>query len=270
MSLIKSAGFLGGGQMASALAGGLRAAQWKEMPFAVVDRFPDSAARFASRFGATICPTAGELVAQSDLIFLCVKPQDVASALTDDLQPALEGKIIVSVVAGLTLQTLTKHAGKGCRICRSMPNTAAEIAKAVTVVCFSDNTGEAEREEIKAAFGAVGACMELAEEHFDAVVAVSGSGPAYACLLVEAMTSGGVDAGLPQAVAQELAAHAVQGAAALILQTGRSPEDIRHKISSPGGTTLAALEVMEKGLVRHHIHAAVQAAAARSRELSKP
>jgi len=255
--------------MASALAGGLRAAQWKDMPFAVVDRYAESADRFASRFGARICQQPADLIACSDLIFLCVKPQDVASALTEDLRPALEGKILVSVVAGLTLETLAHHAGDRCRICRSMPNTAAEIAKAVTVVCFSVNTGDTERQEIKDAFGAVGSCMELDEEHFDAVVAVSGSGPAYACLLVEAMTAGGVEAGLPPAVARELAAQAVQGAAALILQTGRSPEDIRQKISSPGGTTLAALEMMERGLVRQHVQAGVKAAAARSKELSK-
>lgn len=255
--------------MASALAGGLRAAQWKNLPFFVLDRSVESARRFSERFDAKVCENPQELVASCDLVFLCVKPQDVASALTDDLQTGLQGKILVSVVAGLTLQTLGRHAGPACKICRSMPNTAAEIAKAVTVVCFSPNLEEGERQQIKAAFGAVGACMELAEEHFDAVVAVSGSGPAYACLLVEAMTTGGVDAGLPVEVARELAAHAVLGAASLIIETGRTPEDIRHKISSPGGTTLAALEMMEKGLVRHHIHSAVQAAAARSRELSK-
>jgi len=255
--------------MASALAGGLRTAQWKDLPFAVLDRYPESAARFAERFDAGICVSASELISACDLVFLCVKPQDVSSALTPDLIPALKDKILVSVVAGLTLETLANHTGPDCRLCRSMPNTAAEVARAVTVVCFSDNTGEEERREIKEAFATVGRSLELEEKYFDAVVAVSGSGPAYACLLIEAMTSGGVEAGLPPAVAGELAAHAVAGAAALILQTGRAPEEIRHKISSPGGTTLAALEVMENGMVRHHIQSAVKAAAARSRELSR-
>lgn len=266
---MKRIGFLGGGQMASALASGLRAAHWQSWPFHVADRYPDTAERFGERFDARVWATLPELIENSDLLFLCIKPQDVTKALTPDLIPALDGKILVSVVAGLSLQTLGHLAGPGCRLCRSMPNTAAEVARAITVVCFSENIGEAERQEIKGAFDTVGTCMELPEECFDAVVAVSGSGPAYACLLVEAMTTGGVDAGLPRDVAEKLAAHAVAGAAALILETGRTPEDIRQKISSPGGTTLAALEVMEKGLIRHHIHAAVKAAAARSRDLSQ-
>lgn len=262
-------GFIGGGQIASALAGGFLAGQLvRPEEVLVTDRFPDYADAFAARFGGTTVKSSAELAASADLIFLCVKPGDVAGVFDDGLQKSLKGKLLVSVVAGLTLDHLRLHAGEQCHLCRSMPNTAAEVRQSATVVCFSANTTDAEKATVRKAFSTVGAVRELPEKYFDAVVGVSGSGPAYACLLIEAMSDGGVAAGLPREVATELAAQAVQGAATLVLESGRHPAILRERISSPGGTTMAALEQLESGAVRYHISAAVQAAANRSRELS--
>lgn len=262
-------GFIGGGQIASALAGGFLAGGFEGgVQLGVVDRFPASAARFAERFGAKVFVGVAEMARECDMVFLCVKPGDVAGALAQEQREVLAGKLLVSVVAGLPLARLVELAGEGCRVCRSMPNTAAEVRLSATAACFSPNCTEDDKRLVMSAFGAVGEAMELPEKFFDAVVGVSGSGPAYACLLIEAMSDGAVAAGLPRDAATRLAALAVRGAAALVLETGRHPAELREKISSPAGTTIAALAELEAGAVRYHVSAAVQAAAGRSAELS--
>ncbi len=262
-------GFIGGGQIASALAGGFcSSGEVAGEHLLVFDRIPESSKGFSSRFGAAVCKEAVELVSGSDVIFLCVKPNDAASVFSADLQKTLKGKLLVSVAAGLTLDFLAEHAGSECKICRAMPNTGAEIRQSATAICFTENVPAADRGLLNRLFASVGMVFDLPEKQFDAVVGVSGSGPAYACVLIEAMSDGGVKAGLPREIATRLAAMAVQGAAGLVLETGKHPAELREKISSPAGTTIAALQVMEQGGVRFHVSRAVEAAAARSKELS--
>ena len=262
-------GFIGGGQIASALAKGFVAAGCATgSELQVLDRFPASAERFSSLTGAKVASSTKELLKNSGIIFLCVKPNDVASALPPELRGLLPGKLLISVAAGIPLSFLAELAGSECEVCRSMPNTAAEIALSCTAVCFTPNTTSEHKEATTRLFSSVGEVFDLPEKHFDAVVGVGGSGPAYACLLIEAMADGGVQAGLPRETALRMAALAVRGAAGLVLETGAHPAVLREKISSPGGTTIAALNVLEKGAVRHHAASAVIAAAQRSAELS--
>lgn len=256
--------------MASALAGGLSSGGLEGgAALFVVDHFPATANAFAERFGATTLDSVVALAQTCDVVFLCVKPCDVVSALPPQMQEALANKLLISVVAGCTLDTLTHLAGSKCQICRSMPNTAAAVRQSATAVCFSPNCMAANKTIAMSAFGVVGEVFDLPEKMFHAVVGVSGSGPAYACLLIEAMSDGGVAAGLSRSVATRLAALAVRGAAALVLETEQHPAELREKISSPSGTTIAALAKMEAGAVRYHVGAAVQAAAIRSMELSE-
>lgn len=261
-------GFFGGGQIARALAGGfLAGGAARAEDLLVCDRFASTAAEFAEKTGARVAAHAAELIDQAEVIFLCVKPQDVATALRPELRAAWAGKLLVSVVAGLPLDRLEELAGAGTAICRSMPNTAAEVRLSATAVCFTTACSPEQIALVEKLFGTVGEVFSLPEKLFDAVVGVSGSGPAYGCLVIEAMSDGGVAAGLPRETATRLAALAVQGAAALVLQTGRHPAELREKISSPGGTTIAALQALEAGGTRHHFSSAVRAAAKRSSEL---
>jgi pyrroline-5-carboxylate reductase len=262
-------GFFGGGQIARALAGGFLAGGAATRDhLLVVDRYPAAAEAFAQKTGARIAADGAELARAADVIFLCVKPQDVAGALTPELHSAWGGKLLVSVVAGLPLARLVELAGAEAAICRSMPNTAAEVRLSATAVCFTPTCTAEQISLVEKLFGTVGEVFSLPEKLFDAVVGVSGSGPAYACLVIEAMSDGGVAAGLPRETATRLAALAVQGAAALTLQTGVPPAELREKISSPGGTTIAALQVLEAGATRARFSAAVRAAARRSSELA--
>lgn len=261
-------GFLGGGQIASALAGGLRATEaGAAFEMAVCDRYPATAAAFGQRFEARECASPAALFQSAQAIFLCVKPQDVISALQEVPSVDWSERLIISVAAGIPLAKLTALLGDEARICRAMPNTAAEVRRSATAVCFTENCNAENRRQARELFAAVGEVMEIPEKLFDAVVGVSGSGPAYACLLIEAMSDGGVAAGLPRSEATRLAALAVGGAAELILSSGRHPAELREKISSPAGTTIAALQVLESGAVRAHTSAAVLAAARRSAEL---
>lgn len=265
---MKNIGFIGGGQIATALASGfIKSGKVTAGRLFVLDRFPETTRRFCETTGAQEAKNLDQLLQECSAIFLCVKPNDVAAALPESSRALLSGKLLISVAAGINLKTLCALTGPECRVCRSMPNTAAQVSDSCTAVCFSENTPQEARELAIELFSSVGEVFDLPEKFFDAVVGVSGSGPAYACLLIEAMADGGVREGLPRDTALRMAALAVRGAAAMVLQTGTHPAILREKISSPGGTTIAALDVLEKGAVRHHAANAVTAATARSKEL---
>ncbi len=255
--------------MASALAKGMLAAGAAQPgQITIYDTSPSQNQRLAAAAGGLrVASSAAELARACDVLFLCVKPQDAAAALASTEEDFSE-KVLVSIAAGLTLAWLQERTSPLAKLCRAMPNTAAEVRHSATAVCFTETVSPAEHAQVIAAFAAVGEVFELAEKHFDAVIGVSGSGPAYACLLVEAMSDGGTQAGLPRDVATRLAALTLKGAASLMLETGAHPALLREAVSSPGGTTLAALAKLEAGAVRHHIASAVMAAAQRSRELA--
>ena len=263
-------GFLGGGQIATALASGFIASTFSEPgELGVYDKNSDTAATFAARTGARVRTSPADLVLSSEVVFLCVKPGDVESALAPIRNSLGRHKLLVSVAAGVSLDRLASASGNHSKICRAMPNTAAEVRLAATALCFSDGVSGEEQEFLKAAFDSVGEAFFVPESLFDAVVGVSGSGPAYAFLLMEAMSDGATAAGLPRATASRLAALAVRGAAELAVATGRHPALLREMVSSPGGTTLAGLHALEQGAVRAHVADAVRAAAKRSAELSQ-
>lgn len=263
-----SFGFLGAGKMASALVRGvLEAGLVKPEQIAIFDAVPAQTARLAEAFGVRVVDSAAELYASSTSVFLCVKPTDAAEALAAT-GGTFGDRILISIAAGLTLDWLLEQTSATAKICRAMPNTAAEVRQSATAICFSESVNSGERDLVQGAFAAVGEVFPLDEKHFDAVVGVSGSGPAYACLLMEAMSDGGTRAGLPRATATRLAALTLRGAASLVLETNTHPAVLREAVSSPGGTTLAALSELEAGAVRSHAANAVLAAAQRSRELA--
>ena len=202
------------------------------------------------------------------VVMLCVKPQEATLAI-EQAGSALDGKLLISIAAGLSLATLEKMAPK-CRVIRAMPNTPALIGRAATAFTGGANATQADKDCAEAIFASVGVVSYVQEKLLDAVTGLSGSGPGFVALLIEALADGGVKAGLPRALAQALAVQTVAGTAALIDQTGEHPAQIKDRVASPGGTTIAGLAVLEQRAVRGALIDAVVAAADRARVLGRP
>lgn len=264
-------GFLGAGAMGEALIGGLRAAGVPAEALAAGE--PDAARResLAASQGIATFDDNAALVARSDVVVLCVKPAVVAPALealgslseSERLQP-----LWVSIAAGVPLHVLENALPKGARVVRAMPNTPALIRAGATAFCANAETGDADREIARALFESVGRVWEAPHEDLlDAVTGLSGSGPAYVFVFLEALADAGVRVGLPRDASYELAFQTVVGSARMALETGRHPGSLKDQVTSPGGTTIAGLERLEAGGLRAAVYEAVAAATARSREL---
>lgn len=224
--------------------------------------------------GKTVKVVAGEnlnAVKQSDVVILCCKPQLAHGILSEEgMVDALEGKLLVSILAGVTQTQLSSWVRPTTRVIRAMPNTPCKIREGMTVVCATSNITELDRAILLKIFSSIGRCSFLEEKHFDACTALSGSGPAFACIFLEAMADGGVMMGLPRAEALELAAQTLQGAARMVLQNGAHPAQIKDTVTTPGGCTIAGLLALEDGRVRSTIARGIQVATERASELGQP
>jgi pyrroline-5-carboxylate reductase len=259
--------FLGAGKIALALIQGvLRANLCSASEITVSSRSRVGLESLTSATGVCAAGSNGEAVAEADTVVLCVKPSDALKAL-EEAGNALDRRLLVSVVTGLKIATLRK-AAPSCRVIRAMPNTAAMVGRSATAIAADS---DATREDVATAeriFGAVGEVSVIAEDQIDAVTGLSGSGPAFVYLVMEALSDGGVSAGLPRKLAQDLAIQTVAGAAEMAASTKEHPALLREMVASPGGTTIAGLAVLENAAVRSAFINAVKAAAARSKELS--
>jgi len=262
---------VGGGQMALALAEGFcRAGRVSPEAITVFDLSEAARARLAARVpGVRFAASAGAAVRGAGLVFLAVKPQQAADACREFAAALPAEAVLVSIVAGLPLGALADLAGTR-RIVRVMPNTPCLVGRGVSVVCRTPEVPPAAAERVLGLLGAVGHVHEVDEPLLDAVTGLSGSGPGFVALLVEALSDGGVKAGLPRPLALALAVETLAGTAALLEQTGEHPAQIKDRVSSPGGTTIAGLAVLEQRGVRSALIDAVVAAAARARELGTP
>jgi len=212
-------------------------------------------------------------VQQSDIVLLCCKPQAAHTILSEPgLRDALEGKLLISILAGVTIRQLTAMVSPETKVIRAMPNTPCKIREGMTVVSSLPQSQDAEldRSIILNIFSSIGRCRFLDEKHFDACTALSGSGPAFACIFLEAMADGGVMMGLPRAEALELAAQTLQGAARMTLQSNTHPAQLKDAVTTPGGCTIAGLLALEDGRVRSTIARAIQIATERASELGQP
>jgi pyrroline-5-carboxylate reductase len=209
-----------------------------------------------------------DVVAAADALVLCVKPQDALSAL-NELQSKLGGKLVVSIAAGLTLGQLESAAGVNARVVRVMPNTPALVNCGASAYATGSLATEADAHLVEKLFAAVGFVGRVKESLLDAVTGLSGSGPAYGYVLVEALADGGVLMGLPRDLSLKLAAQTLLGAAQMILQTGQHPGTLRDAVTSPGGTTIAGIEALEGAGVRAAMISAVRAATERAQALGK-
>jgi pyrroline-5-carboxylate reductase len=262
---------IGGGQMALALVEGFcRAGLLEAAAVTVHDPHPPARERLAARVpGVRFAASGAEAAAAAPLVFLAVKPQQAAAACREFAAALPPGAVLVSIVAGLSMQTLADLAGTR-RIIRVMPNTPCLVGRGVSVACRTPEVPAAAAARVLALLGAVGHVHETDESLLDAVTGLSGSGPGFLALLVEALADGGVKAGLPRPLAQALAVQTLSGTGALLEQTGEHPAQIKDRVSSPGGTTIAGLAVLEQRGVRGAVIDAVVAAASRARELGQP
>ena len=228
---------------------------------------PGVAEKLAETAKVTAVAKNEELVAkQAGALVLCVKPADALAALRS-LGKAAADKLIISIVAGLPLAALQDAAGPSARLVRVMPNTPALVHRGAAAYALGRTATPEDAALTEKLFGAVGLIVRVKEELLDVVTGLSGSGPAYVYLVIEALSDAGVLMGLPRDLSLKLAAQTVAGAAQMVAETGRHPAALRDEVTSPGGTTIAGIEALEAAAVRSAFLSAVRAATERAREL---
>ncbi|WP_437204518.1 pyrroline-5-carboxylate reductase [Planctomicrobium sp. SH664] len=262
-------GFIGAGKMATALGRGLIQSGFARKED-VIGSDPVAAARdnFAEWTGAATTTTNREVLEQAQIIFLAVKPQGMLPLL-DEVAGAVNPRhLFVSIAAGIPLATIEARLGSS-RVIRVMPNTPCLVGAGASGFSRGRHATAEDAELVSQMLSTVGIAFEVAESLLDAVTGLSGSGPAYVFELIEALSDGGVLMGLPRVTATKLAAQTLLGAARMVLETGEHPGQLKDAVTSPGGTTIAGLEVMEAAGVRGTLMKTIRAATERSRELGR-
>ncbi|VTS01903.1 pyrroline-5-carboxylate reductase [Tuwongella immobilis] len=262
-------GFLGSGQMATALASAWKRAGLMHESSLASDPIAVARERFTQTTGLQAVASNLEVAQRAELIILAVKPQ-MLPALLNEIRPALTpAQVIVSIAAGITLRQLSEQLGTTTRLIRVMPNTPCLVNASATGIAASPSATADDLAMVSTLFNAVGRAFVLAEPLLDAVTGLSGSGPAFVYLMIEAMSDGGVRMGLPRDVATALAAQTVLGAARMVLETGSHPGVLKDQVTSPGGTTIAGIHELERGGMRAAFMNAVEAASKRATELGR-
>ncbi|HEX7029008.1 MAG TPA: pyrroline-5-carboxylate reductase [Gammaproteobacteria bacterium] len=263
--------FIGGGNMARSLIGGLISGGCEAARIHVADPFPEALENLAEKFGVHITADNVEAASHADVIVLAVKPQVMQAAL-ESIRDAVNRNrpLVISIAAGITESLIRDGLGDGAAVVRTMPNTPALLRCGATALYANDAVTEAQREKAESILRSVGIVRWVEEERqLDAVTAVSGSGPAYFFLLMELLENAGRDLGLPPETARLLTLQTAYGAARMALESAEDPGKLRERVTSPGGTTAAALNHLGKSGFAESFTAAVEAACKRSAELSE-
>ena len=263
-------GFLGTGNMAEALLKGiLRAGVFRAESIWGSDPRKSRCEVIKERYGIGVTTHNLDVVRKASIVMLSVKPQ-VLCSVCDEISPYLKPRaLVISVAAGVPLAVLQAHLPKGTRIIRVMPNTPALVGAGATAIAAGDNATAEDLQTTERIFKSVGMTVVLEEEQLDAVTGLSGSGPAYVFLMIEALSDAGVKMGLSRYNSLALAAHTVLGSAKLLIETGEHPGHLKDMVTSPGGTAIAGLHTLEAGGLRTTLMNAVEAATKRSRELGE-
>ena len=265
-SALQHIAFIGGGNMASAIIGGLLRQGMPASQITVVEPFADTAARLQKDFGVTVLSEAGPSLGQAQLVVWAVKPQvfkEAAAPVASHTRQALH----LSVAAGIRTSSICAWLGSD-RVVRTMPNTPALVGQGMTALFACPGVSAAEKAQVEQVIATTGQYLWVTHEsHLDAVTALSGSGPAYVFFFLEAMTEAGVGMGLPAEQAYKLAVATFSGASSLAAASSESPEVLRQRVTSKGGTTYAAITSMENAGIKPAFVKAMQAAEQRAREL---
>jgi pyrroline-5-carboxylate reductase len=263
-------GFLGAGRMATALARGWLNAGLLDAAHCRASDPVESARRtFTTETGCLATGDNRAVVAESDVLLFAVKPQSM-TALLDEIRPHVAARhLFVSIAAGVTLRQLVQGLGGVTRLIRVMPNTPCLLGASASAYSSGDGATAGDLALVDRLLNAVGRAYRLPEQQLDAVTGLSGSGPAFVYLMIEALSDGGVRVGLPREVATALAAQTVFGSAKMVLETGLHPGVLKDMVASPGGTTIAGLHALERAGTRAAFMDAVEAATKRATELGK-
>lgn len=256
--------------MATALAKGfIQAGLVKPADLVASDPVEAARAHFAQETGAQVKPSNVEVFKNAMVVFLAVKPNQVNGVLAEIRAYFTEQHLLISIAAGVPLGRLEGSLPSNARLIRVMPNTPATVGASASAYALGKSATKADGELANKLLSAVGVAYELSEGLLDAVTGLSGSGPAYAFLMIEALGDGGVAAGLPRDIATKLAAQTLLGSARMVLESGLHPGVLKDMVTSPGGTTIEGLHELEKGKVRAALISAVRAAAEKSRKLGQ-
>jgi pyrroline-5-carboxylate reductase len=252
---------IGCGTMGEAILAGVLASGVVSPDRVVVTaRRAERATAVAARHGVSAVLENAAAAGSAPIVILAVKPQVARAVLAEPaVAAALRGRVLVSIAAGTRLKQLERWA-PGADVIRAMPNTPCVIREGMTVLAPGSTASDAQVERVRALFASLGRVRVLDERYLDAVTALSGSGPAFACVMIEALADGGVMMGLPRDVAIELAAQTVQGAGRLVLQTGAHPAALKDSVTTPAGCTIAGLLTMEDGRIRSTLARTIQEA----------
>ena len=265
----KKIAMIGAGQMAEALLAGLLASRSAD-PTALfaTDTSAERRDLVKRRFGIRVGSDNCEAVSWADVVLLAVKPQSLDSVL-EGIASTLAGRLVISIAAGVSIRRIAGRVPHGTRIVRVMPNAPALVREGMSALAFGPGVTEEDISLARALFEAVGRVVTVEEHLMEAVTGLSGSGPAYVFMAIEAMADGGVKMGLSRSVAELLAAQTVLGAARMMLETGEHPARLKDRVASPGGTTIAGLHQLEQGGLRASLMAAVEAATKKSEEMGR-
>ncbi|HXF09785.1 MAG TPA: pyrroline-5-carboxylate reductase [Desulfuromonadaceae bacterium] len=263
-------GFLGAGKMATALAKGfVRAELVAAKDLIASDPYDVARKQFVAELKGRATVSNVEVAESASVLILATKPDQVGTALTEIRGSFTEKHLLISIAAGVTLARLEGALPGGARVIRVMPNTPALVGAGASAYALGKNASPADGELASKLLSAVGSAFQVKENLLDAVTGLSGSGPAYVYQFVEALSDGGVAAGLPRDIATRLAAQTVLGAAKMVLETGQHPGALKDQVTSPGGTTIEGLHELEKGKLRATVMNAVRAATEKSKKLGQ-
>jgi pyrroline-5-carboxylate reductase len=261
-------GFIGAGQMATALGQGfVKAGLVAGEGLLASDPLAEARERFVEVTGGQATTDNLEVASATDVLFLAVKPQQMARVLLELRGRIPAEKLVVSIAAGVRLALLAEGLGEEVRLVRVMPNTPCLVSQGACGYCLGDRASPEDGQLVEQLLSSVGVAYQVDERLLDAVTGLSGSGPAFVYVMIEALSDGGVRMGLPRAVATALAAQTLRGAAEMVLATGEHPGVLKDQVTSPGGTTIAGLQALELGGLRAALMAGVEAATRRSMEL---
>ncbi|GBG30335.1 Pyrroline-5-carboxylate reductase [Hondaea fermentalgiana] len=262
-------GFIGCGMMATALMAGFEAKGVVDVARMCGSCKSQCTVDRVGKLGVPVYTENVKVVAQSDVIFLSVKPYVLPHVLEEIRDTVTKEKLVVSIAAGVTIGAMENVLPEGSRLIRVMPNTPCSVGAAASAYVKGTHATEDDMALVGELMTAVGLAIPCAEKDLNAVTGLTGSGPAYVFLMIEALADGAVRAGLPRAMALKMAAQMVKGAAQMAVETGLHPGVLKDQVCSPGGTTIAGVEALEKGNFRATVMSAVTSAKARADELSK-
>lgn len=261
-------GFIGCGNMASAMIGGvIRNQMVKPEEVIASAKTRTSLERVSKAFGIKTTLSNKEVTENSDLLFLAVKPQYYEAVIQEIREFTGENQIIISIAPGKTLKWMEEKFGKKVKAVRCMPNTPALVGEGITAVCCNGEVTEGELETVRLVLEGCGRCEPVPESLMDVVVSVSGSSPAYVFMFIEAMADGAVADGMPRTLAYQFAAQAVLGSAKMVLETGKHPGELKDMVCSPGGTTIEAVRVLEEKGLRSSVIEAMKACVDKGRQM---